>query len=453
MAIDILTELKKGNISFLSSLSYFDKENIVSNIIGESKDKKEILNKILPIFRNEGNWYELAYEIFKLIYLDKDFNEYTFYLLHNQLVGLEDMSEVVFKNLLKNTTWGLDYIVDNIINIPNDIFFRLKMDIIIQYIGDNPKLYQQTLDKIMSFDSRKVKEQFIISSLSHHIYLDEKIIISSLYKNSDDYYYQQESLPFILEKQQFDFSKLPSYLSFYTKRDEKIKNMMIDNFELFFKIEKDNKMKIIDCLYNFLSKEILEKYNQIYSFYKLKPGLQIDRILTVILNNNMDDFLLEILKDHVVSYIGSGTTAMVFKVDDLVLKLSLTKHDFNTERDLFLIAPTNTKIIYDKDNNPVLILEIQKYLERSYNDQKMTLLDIEKFLNELDKLGYAVTDPNCLNKKFDNFGFLEDYHDANLGKFNSHEELPDWFKERPIVLYDVDLVYKKGYEKKKTFTL
>lgn len=53
---------------------------------------------------------------------------------------------------------------------------------------------------------------------------------------------------------------------------------------------------------------------------------------------------------------------------------------------------------------------------------------------------------HCLEKNFNNFGFLKDYHDANTTGFKSAEDLPEWFKERPIVLYDVDLVYRKNAE-------
>lgn len=50
----------------------------------------------------------------------------------------------------------------------------------------------------------------------------------------------------------------------------------------------------------------------------------------------------------------------------------------------------------------------------------------------------------------DNFGFLKDYKDATLVGVDSYEELPDWFKKRPIVLYDIDMV---SYEKDKLKSL
>lgn len=81
----------------------------------------------------------------------------------------------------------------------------------------------------------------------------------------------------------------------------------------------------------------------------------------------------------------------------------------------------------------------------------MTDEDIKCFFMELEKQEYVVTNPNCLEKEFSNFCFLKDYHDANTTGFKSAEDLLEWFKERPIVLYDIDLVYKKNAEYVKRF--
>ena len=72
-----------------------------------------------------------------------------------------------------------------------------------------------------------------------------------------------------------------------------------------------------------------------------------------------------------------------------------------------MLAPTETKVIYNSKQEPIMIIELQKYLNDNYNEDNMTTLDIKKFLDELDKQGYVVTDPNCLNKKFGfSFGII-----------------------------------------------
>lgn len=70
----------------------------------------------------------------------------------------------------------------------------------------------------------------------------------------------------------------------------------------------------------------------------------------------------------------------------------------------------------------------------------MTRKDIKNFLKEAARQGLKINDPLCRDKKNDNFGFLNSYKDASLVGVESHEDLPEWFKKRPIVLYDIDMV-------------
>lgn len=58
------------------------------------------------------------------------------------------------------------------------------------------------------------------------------------------------------------------------------------------------------------------------------------------------------------------------------------------------------------------------------------------FRYELEKLGYYLED-DLISKDRVNCFYLDDYHDANC---DDPEALPDWFKERPLVLVDRDLV-------------
>jgi len=435
---EILNQLSNGNINYLLKFSYSEQRNIINDLLANYENKKEILNQILPVFKEEDNWYDLAYEIFKLIYLDNDYDEYSFYLLDNQYIMLEDLTMYDIKNILENKKWGFEYVVNNLDSISTDVKFSQRMNVIIKFCNNNYEFFHLLLKKVMTCN-QKVKDQFIISSFANKVYLDEDIIISSLYKSDDD------------SNRKLAISRIPAFLLFFAKQDRRIEKMIIDNFELFFYAEVSSKMKILDYFYSFLPSEILDKYSDVYKLYNTQPNIFTDKSISILMNDNFGVFLLDMLVGKKVSYVGSGTTTQVFKIDNSVLKLSLKKHDFNSEKNLFLIAPTETKVIYDNEANPILFVEIQKYLERKHNGIEMTKDDIDIFLKELDNMGYVITDPNCLEKNLENFGFLKDYHDANLGEFNSHEELPEWFKNRPIVLYDVDLVYKKDCEKKKIF--
>lgn len=452
MAIDILDELKKGNVSIFTKMTTNDKKYTITNLVESSSNKKEILNKILPILRNNGTYYGLAYEIFSIIYLDNDFKEDVFYLLHNQYVLLEELSEEEIKNILEKTKWGLEYILDNIETLrdKNDITRTVKE--LVDYSKNDINLYHAIKDKLLVVSKQHLRDDFIISSISSHVELTENDILSSLYQNPDDYYYKQETLPFYQEETKLIKSHIPCFLKFHALKNENLKKMMLENFKIFFETESDSKMRLFDFFINELDENIKNKYHDIYELYCEQPTLLIDKFISIMLNNNLSDWLNSFIKDKNFSYLTSGSTTSVFKVDNSVLKLSLEKYELDINKNLFLIAPTETKIIY-KSERPILIIEVQKHLERTHNNQEMKKEDIDNFLKGLDELGYEVRDPRCLNKSFCNFGFLEDYHDANLGEFSSHDDLPDWFKERPIVLYDVDLVYRKDDPHKKTFRL
>jgi len=97
--------------------------------------------------------------------------------------------------------------------------------------------------------------------------------------------------------------------------------------------------------------------------------------------------------------------------------------------------------IQDFIKNPIFIKNTYNYTEISEKILKQLILeDLDNFFEELDKCGLEINDPHCIAREFDNFGFLDDYHEATLVGVNSHEELPEWFKKDPIVLVDRDLV-------------
>ena len=134
MAIDIINELKKGNIDVLKKLTSSDRK-IAIELIKKDSNKKEILMKILPAFRNSETWYGLAHDIFNIIYLEQEFKEYTYYLLHSQFVMLEDLTDTEIKNIIAKTTWGFDYILDNI----NKYGYNLKVFKIIKNLIEYSK--------------------------------------------------------------------------------------------------------------------------------------------------------------------------------------------------------------------------------------------------------------------------------------------------------------------------
>lgn len=224
--------------------------------------------------------------------------------------------------------------------------------------------------------------------------------------------------------------------------NEKIKPLIITNFNFFVELESECKMNLIDKFYDDIDEDILAKYKPFIDLYNLHKDKSVDVFLTRLINANEEEKLLPYLNDN-LTYLSSGTTTDVYTDGTKVVKLTLEKYCPDTVKDLFLLAPTETIKINTCKKVSSQVIEIQSYLPKKKKGLSISKREIKRFLQELDKFGYYTDDPNNLDLLPDNFGYLDDYHDANLTGFNCYEELPSWFKKRPLVLYDIDKVYKK----------
>lgn len=259
----------------------------------------------------------------------------------------------------------------------------------------------------------------------------------------------------IQEEYAFDFERLypqildckyksfPSLLANYTY-NTRLKAFLANHFDEFFDIESNEKMYFIDRLKNSLPKEIKERYDYLFKIYRVSMlPMNTLKSLNIALKHNDEEFIKDYVGDEIVSYIQSGSSSQAFKIgEDKVLKFCKLKHMQDTETENFLLAPTRRKIIYE-DKKPILYIEEQNYLSKSFNGVYMNDNDLDNFFRELDRQGLVLHDPHCVRRFYDNFGFLKDYHDAQLVGVTNYDELPLWFKLRPIVLFDIDLVRKK----------
>lgn len=141
-------------------------------------------------------------------------------------------------------------------------------------------------------------------------------------------------------------------------------------------------------------------------------------------------------------FINRGSTLECYRIGDYVIKLIKKKHSDEDVicPNLFLIAK-NFEEIYARDVYGRVTggLEVQKYFTRSAKE-----LDHKYFgyLNEeLEKLGYRMTDSLIGGECGDNTMLLDSYREADC---SNPESLPDWFKECPLVIVDRDLVFRKN---------
>jgi len=457
----------KQDVEYKKTQFYHKYNKYITEAI-EYGDKQAIV-KILPELLANDNFCGKDYSIFKLIYNDPKLNEYTFYLLHKEYVTPEGLSEYMLTNILNNTSWGFEYVINNlerIISNREEYRCRDKIEIIFNHIKDDKKKYKIFLEKVLELPIAKIRESFISHTFSKRLNISEPTILKTLYKYPDEYNYKQETLPFIEEEPEVIISGIPSLLTSYAKNSNKIKSLkfslipflknkkidlnklIYNNVDILFRAEETKKMRFLEYISDELLLDLDDEYKELLRVYKSLPVIDIDRSISTIINYKKDDILFELIKNRPVKYLGSGSTTRAFKVGEKVFKVSKMKYFIDMEKDLFLLAPTQTEIIYDEKNEPLLIVEIQDYLDKVHNDEPMNSTDINNYMNELENQGYVTTDPRCMGYTDENFGFLKSYKDANC---SNPEELPEWFKERPIVMYDIDLVYKKDYPNKKTF--
>ena len=259
----------------------------------------------------------------------------------------------------------------------------------------------------------------------------------------------------IQEEYEFDFERLypqildckyksfPSLLTNYIY-NASLKAFLVNHFEELLDMEVNEKMYFIERLKNSLPKDIKEKYDYLFKIYRVSMlPMNTLKSLNIALKHNDEGFIKDYVGNEDVSYIQSGSSSQALKIgEDKVLKFCKLKHMEDTETESFLLAPTKREIIYE-DKKPILYIEEQGYLSKTHNGVCMNDRDLDNFFNELDRQDLVLHDPHCVKRYYDNFGFLNDYHDAQLAGVSSYDELPLWFKLRPIVLFDIDLVRKK----------
>lgn len=237
---------------------------------------------------------------------------------------------------------------------------------------------------------------------------------------------------------------IPSIMSDHTYLDDNLRAFLIDNFLELYNIEKERKMDFIYCLKYDLPDDVKVVFEYLFSLLRASnvPKTTIN-YLNILLANNAGAFIKDYIGDNEVSYIKSGSTAQAFKIgEDKVLKFAKMKHMPNSIFEHFLLAPTERMVTKDDAGNPTLYIERQKYLKQVYNGIPINSDDYENFFNEAKKQRLIIRDPHCVRRYADNFGFLNDYHEATLVGVDDHEKLPDWFKRRPFVLFDIDMVIK-----------
>lgn len=218
-------------------------------------------------------------------------------------------------------------------------------------------------------------------------------------------------------------------------------NILADEINLLFSSQNIGKYVLSINYCNYIDNDLLTSFdNQVKPFLKHQP----DVILDILKEDGGTAFLdiatkyLELSNDKTVKYICGGTLSKCYRVGDYIVKVYSRRYmnkEFKVPR-LFLISKKIEEIIeYDLDGNIEYGIEVQKCFKKPVNANRKDLLRL--YRKELYNLGYFLGD--CMvNGSSPNVYYLDDYHEADC---DDPESLPDWFKENPIVLVDIDVVY------------
>lgn len=326
--------------------------------------------------------YIFNYQIRK----DKNFIHHTITMLANNLVKFKELTDEQI-NYLITTDWSLSFILIHEIIVKDNYFLAER-------IINNQEAFEKSLI-ILKKCQTITKITFIYEALCLDKVIEDNIVLE------------------LLSNQKYSLPK-------WFIENEKIKPLIIRNFNFFVELESECKMNLIDKFYDDIDEDILAKYKPFIDLYNLHKDKSVDVFLTRLINANEEEKLLPYLSDN-LTYLNSGTTTDVYTDGTKVVKLTLEKYCPDTVKDLFLLAPTETIKINTCKKVSNQVIEIQSYLPKKKKGLSISKREIKRFLQELDKFGYYTDDPNNLDLLPNNFGYLYDYHDANLTGFSCYE--------------------------------
>lgn len=372
--------------------------------------------------------------LIECIYDIKCLDKYTQYLVNRNINKIDELPLYVLEYLILNTNYFKNIFLDKI----DDIFINQ-----INLLACFYKNEQLCLDMFNSLKNKKNKLAFLTSALERFkiACFSEKDILNTLCQKP-------------IENNMVDINRLK-----FMPND--IGSLLLENninssYRLiaekysrnFFESQKESKIKFLYLLQND-SNNLKEKYRIALDLY-VKSGCsnKTDSSLSNLINyGNYDEFSEKIRKLSPTlnirpMSIESTHSSNVFNINNRILKLGNSRYNCNINTNFFRIIPCEITYIRDFSGKVCSVVEREYIIDTnpSHIDEYM----IYQLMIDFKNNDLCIYDPKCLRLDKSNFGLLKSYKDANLGDYSSHEDLPEYFKENPLVLLDVDLVYRYG---------
>lgn len=320
-------------------------------------------------------------------------------------------------------------------------------------------IFEEYRNEINNFYKDDISSYFsIIDENGNRILMNEKDVSTIACKLFDTFF--DENLyskikEFIFAN--YNSNHLASYIDDLLEDDYKPETSycyeeLMGDIDRYFETSFDHKYELLKHYGDKITSSSKEKYLLAYNvLFKNESFSMEDKLMVLGIHlHSLRDLFLEYIYKYYqrseskeIIFKGSGSKSVALQIDDKVLKISDGKYVNYNIPEIFLILKNYEYYeTRDKAGNITGTIEVQPCLLKKYDgDEETEIL----FRYELSKLGFFLAD-KFLSLNRCNCFYLNDYHDANC---DDPESLPDWFKKKPLVLVDRDLVIP--LEEKETF--
>ena len=466
VGMNLLENLKNGDINFLDSISYIDR-SILAKKVRESNEKHEIINgflnkvidkypgfcflaiydtdeykdSIIYILENKDIYNELNRDSLKVL-LTKDYGKIWVFNNFNKVIECGvDYKDFIFKTIFSDFDNNIDIIKK--FAYSNDLNVRYIVMRYLITINKHDYIYDDILNYVKIYDKEKDKTLFMNQSDLCKLAIDSfKHGNKDLYLKLKDYIfnnYKYNDLGELLLKNSY------SNKDCLKEFEVKLEDECTQGDKLF--LTSDTYQFVIYKRYKeYVSEHILNDFVRHVDIFK--NNLNYDRKLQLMFQYRLwhdlvedVDKYLSLSKDTTCKYITGGSCSSCYKIGDYAFKLSDRKYnidDITGVSNYLVLKNLEEHYIKDRRDSVIAAYEIQYFLTRDAKNVPKRI--IKKFESTLLELGYIYDDSFFNSKYGDNLMLLDSYLQADC---KNPEDLPDWYKEYPCVIVDRDLVLKK----------
>lgn len=455
MAFIATERLLQNNLEFLNRMTPSDLDSICKSVRNHP-----LRNIITDNLVKDGNFYNLY---FGIIYDMPLYFDETIRLLELKIGYFDD--KMLF-NFINSSSRAYNYVINHL-----DYFLKNKEELVIGYITKimiNNNLDFTPLSRSSNLHYRALFMIEIINKYPNYLNKIYPNLISYLYGYT---YEENEQLSFISTiMSESDISNIICALLKSSKNItvlKKVRTFLEENYPFnslagklnafpegiiylkkdinkLFVTSKDYQPILIRQYEDLIADELITKFREDYGlFFNNNYDFEaINKIFLFGLSRTLKEYIskyLDLSKDKSCEKLRSGSTSDCYRIGDFVIKLFKRKYSYEDVicPNLYLIAK-NYEELYIRNQRGIVIagLEVQQYLKRTAKD--VSSETISNFFTSLNKAGYHLEDTLVNGSCGDNAFLLETYKDADT---NKPENLPDWFKETPLVLVDRDCVF------------